>query len=78
MHWHHAKTVLGLRRHTEGTRRSDELNEAQQQRQQRQRRGHWLIENPRDRAEASEKPPFPWNPALRQPLQLSVMNTMFR
>ena len=79
MHWHHAKTVLGLRWHSEGAGRDGELNVNEaQQRWQCQRRGHWHIRNPRDRAEASEKPPFPWNPALRRPLQLSVMNTRIR
>ena len=28
----------------------------------------------RDHAEASENPPFLWNPALRRPLQLNVMD----
>ena len=55
MHWHHAKTVLGLRRHTEGARRGDELNEAQQQRQQRQRRGHWLIDKQRREKTGKER-----------------------
>ena len=64
--WHRAKTASGLRRCSEGTRRRDEHARELDV----PAKGFAGVDETRDRAEASEKVPYPWYPPLRRPLQL--------